>query len=135
MNPETQRKARIWLAVVFLLGGAIGAVFGYSFGHRSYAATTTGQPTLSEPERRAKRVTEMTKELGLSEEQRAKVDGIIHGTHDEMKTIREKADADAEAARQKARAQIRELLTAEQKTKFEAMVQRTDEEKRKQGMK
>jgi hypothetical protein len=131
MNPEIRRKATFWLALVFVLGGAIGAVFGYSFAHRSYAATRPTSPTLSEPERRAKRIADMTKELGLSGEQSVKVDEIIRVTHEQMKAIHEKSDADVDTVRQKARQQIRELLTAEQKPKFEEMVRRMDEERKK----
>lgn len=134
MNPETQRKAGLWLALVFLLGAAIGVVFGYSFGHRSYAAGKTGPP-LNEPERRAKRVADMTAEIGLSAEQSAKMDGIIRGAHEEMKTIRDKAEADVDTVRQRARKQMRENLTEEQKPKFEAMVRRMDEERMKQAVK
>jgi Spy/CpxP family protein refolding chaperone len=132
MNQEILRKARLWLGLVFVLGAAIGAVFGYSFGHGSYAATRPTPPTLSEPERRAKRVAEMTKELGLTGEQSAKMDEIIRGAHQEMKTIHDKADTDVDVVRQKARQQMREFLAAEQKPKFDAMVQRMDEERKKQ---
>ncbi|MGB7846742.1 MAG: hypothetical protein WBL63_14085 [Candidatus Acidiferrum sp.] len=132
MNPETQRKARLWLGLVFVLGAAIGVVFGYSFGHWSYAATKPTAPTLSEPERRAKKVAEMTRDLGLTAEQSTKVGEIIRGAHEEMKAIRDKSDAEVDVARQKARQQIREFLTAEQKAKFEGMVRRMDEERKKQ---
>ena len=132
MNMGSRRKAGLWLGVVFLLGAGIGGVFGYNFAHRSYAAGPGTPPVLSEPERRAKRVADMTKEMGLSEEQRAKVDAIIHATHDEMKNVHDKADADVEAARQNARNQIRALLTTEQLAKFEAMVQRRDAERKKE---
>jgi len=132
MNQESRRKAGLWLGLVFLLGAGIGGVFGYSFAHRSYAAPLATAPSLSEPERRAKRVAEMTKEVGLSEEQAAKVDAIIHSAHDEMKAIREKADQDVDAIRQKGRNQMRELLMPEQKPKFESMVQRMDAERKKQ---
>ncbi len=133
MNPETRTKAGLWLVVLFALGGAIGAVFGYSFGHRTQAATVVTAPNLTEPERRAKRVEEMTREVGLTAEQGAKVDEIIRGAHQEMKEIHEKADRDVDAARQKARDQIRLLLTAEQKPKFETMVQRMDAERKSQA--
>ena len=129
MNPETRRLARLWLAIVFVLGMAIGATFGYSFAHRSYASTTG--PTMSESERRAKRVAEMTRDVGLTGEQSQKVEAIIAATHEEMKRLREKTDADLEAARQHARAQMRELLTPEQKPKFEEFVRKMDEERKK----
>jgi len=133
MTQEMQRKAGLWLGVVLLLGVAIGAVFGYSLGHRSFAATKVAAPALSEPERRAKRVEDMTKELGLSAEQSAKMDEIIHAAHDEMRAIHQKSDADVDAVREKAREQMRQYLTAEQKPKFEAMIQKMDEARKKQG--
>jgi Spy/CpxP family protein refolding chaperone len=129
MNSETRRKARLWLGLVFILGAAIGAVFGYSFAHRSYAST---QVTLSEPERRARRVAEMTKDVGLTPEQSTQIDQIIHKAHDEMKAIHEKSDADVDVVRQRAREQMRALLTPEQKPKFEAIIQRLDQERKKQ---
>src|SRR5215469_2979936 len=133
MNSETRQKARLWLALVFILGAAIGGVFGYSFAHRSYAATQAPAATLSEPERRAKRVAEMTTEVGLTPEQSTQIDQIIHQAHDEMKTIHEKSDADCDVVRQRAREQVRSLLTPEQRPKFEAMIQRDQERKKQQG--
>jgi Spy/CpxP family protein refolding chaperone len=132
MNVESGQKARLWLALVFILGTAIGVVFGYSLAHRTLAAPLAGPPTLSEPERRAKRVAEMTKEVGLTPDQATSIDRIIHQAHDEMKAIHEKSDADVDAVRQKAREQMRQLLTVEQKPKFEAMVEKMDAERKKQ---
>jgi hypothetical protein len=133
MNPDSLRKARIWLAVVFLVGAAIGAVFGYSFGHRSYAAMVNApQPQMSEPERRAKRVADMTKELGLSAEQSAKFDEIIRGAHQDIKGIRDGSEKQVDVVREKARDQMRAVLTEDQKPKFEAMVRKMDEARKQQ---
>jgi Spy/CpxP family protein refolding chaperone len=133
MNPDSLRKARIWLAVVFLVGAAIGAVFGYSFGHRSYAAMVNApQPQMSEPERRAKRVADMTKELGLSAEQSAKFDEVIRGAHQDMKGIRDGSEKQVDVVREKARDQMRAVLTEDQKPKFEAMVRKMDEARKQQ---
>lgn len=132
MNADTRKKAGLWLALVFVLGAAVGGVFGYSFAHRAQADTTKAiPPQLSEPERRAKRLADMTKELSLTGEQQGKVDAIIHEAHDEMKTVRDKSEADVDVVRQHAREQIRLLLTPEQKPKFEEMVQRMDAERKK----
>jgi Spy/CpxP family protein refolding chaperone len=130
MNPESLRKARLWIAVVFLVGAAIGGVFGYSFGHHTVLAKTN-QPPMSEPERRAKRVADMTKEVGLTPEQSQKVDDIIREAHGQMKGIRDKAESDVDVVREKARNDMRALLTPEQKAKFEALIQRMDEERKK----
>lgn len=131
MNPDSVRKARLWLGLVFLAGAAIGGVFGYNFGHRSYAATVSS-PQMSEPEWRAKRVAEMSKELGLTPDQSAKLNDVLRQKHQEMKTIRDKSDADVDAVRHNGRNQIRAFLTPEQLPKFESMVQRMDEERKKQ---
>jgi Spy/CpxP family protein refolding chaperone len=131
MNGESRRKAGLWLALVFALGAAIGGVFGYSFAHKTLAAPLATTPP-PEPERRAKRVAEMTKELQLTPEQATTIDGIIHKAHEEMKGIHEKADSDLDAVRLKARDEMRQLLTPEQKPKFEVMVQKMDEERKKQ---
>jgi Spy/CpxP family protein refolding chaperone len=106
-------------------------VFGYSFAHKTLAATVATAPA-PEAERRAKRVAEMTKELQLAPEQATTIDGIIHKAHDDMKGIHEKADSDLDAVRLKARDEMRQLLTPEQKPKFEIMVQKMDEERKKQ---
>jgi len=132
MNPESRQKAGLWLAVVLVLGAAIGGVFGYSFSQRHALAAPPSTPQLSEPERRAKRVSEMTKEMNLTQEQASSFDSIIHHAHDEMKVIRDKSEADVDAVRQQARDQMRQLLTPEQKPKFEEMVQRMDAERKKQ---
>lgn len=130
MNPETRRKAGVWLALVFALGLAIGGVFAYNFAHKSYAA---GRPAaFTEPERRAARVAEMTRELGLTPEQSQRLDAVLHQAHDEMKAIREKSEADVDAVRQKARSEMRTFLTPEQMPRFEAFVKKVDEERKRQ---
>jgi hypothetical protein len=129
MTVETRRAAGFWLAVVFLMGAAIGAVFGYTFAHRS---SVYANPMMSEPERRAKRVAEMTQEIGLTPEQAQKVDAMLLKAHTEMKQIHDKSEADIDAVRQNKRAEIRTFLTDEQKPKFEAFIQKIDEERKKQ---
>ncbi len=132
MNGETRRKAWEWLLLVFVLGAAIGGVFGYGFAHRGFRLNKVSAAPPSEPERRAQRVADMTKEIGLTPEQSQKVDAIIASAHQEMKTIHDKGETDVDGVRQRARAQMREFLTDEQKPKFEEYVRRMDEERKKQ---
>jgi len=131
MNVESRQKARLWLGVVFVLGAAIGGVFGYSFAQHRVLAGPPSMQQLSEPERRAKRIGEMTRELGLTPEQASSFDGIIKQAHEEMKAVHEKSDADVDAIRSKARDQMRLLLTPEQKPKFEEMVTKMDAERKR----
>ena len=73
MNESSaKQKAALWVAVVFVLGAALGGVFGYFYGHRN--SVSAAGPPLSEPERRAQRVDQLTKELGLTNDQRQQLD-------------------------------------------------------------
>lgn len=130
MNPDIRKKAAIWLAVVFIIGTATGGVFGYSLARRSYAATKTVVP--SEAERRAKKLGEMTREIGLTADQAQKADGVIKEAQTEIRGIRDKSEADVDVVRMRTRDEMRAFLTEEQKPKFEAYVRRMDEERKKQ---
>lgn len=135
MTAETKQKAAIWLILVFVLGAAVGGLFGYGFARKSYAATIVTAPTLSEPERRTRRLAEMRETLGLTEEQVQKADAVMLEGHKAMKGIRDKSDAECDAVRTHAREQMRTFLTAEQKPKFEEMVRKLDEERKKRAAK
>ena len=135
MTAETKQKAAIWLMLVFVLGAAVGGVFGYGFARKSYAATIVTAPALSEPERRGKRLAEMKETLGLSEEQVQKAEGILQEGHNAIKGIRDKSDAECEAVRMHAREEMRAFLTPEQKPKFEEMVRKLDEERKSKAVK
>lgn len=130
MNPEVRKKAAIWLALVFILGAATGGVFGYSLAHRSYAAMKPQVQT--DAERRAKKVVEMTEEIGLTPDQAQKVEGLIAHAQGEIRGIHEKSDAEVDSVRMSTRDQVRAFLTAEQKPKYEAYVQRLDAERKRQ---
>jgi biopolymer transport protein ExbB/TolQ len=130
MNPDIRKQAAIWLVLVFLVGTATGGVFGYNMARGSSAATRT--VILSEAERRAKKLEEMTREIGLTEDQAQKADGIIREAQTEMRAIREKSETDLDAVRMKTRAEMRTYLNAEQLPKFEEYVRRMDEERKKQ---
>jgi Spy/CpxP family protein refolding chaperone len=130
MNESSaKQRAALWVAVVFLLGAALGGVFGYFYGHRS--SVSANNPPLSEPERRAQRVDQLTKDLGLTEDQRHQLDTALSQLHADYKAIHDQADAQTELARQKGRDQIRAFLTPDQKPKFEEFLKRLDEERKR----
>jgi Spy/CpxP family protein refolding chaperone len=124
------RKAALWVGAVFLLGGALGGVLGYLLAHRPVSAAN---PPLSEPERRAKRVAEFTKELSLTPQQAQQLDAILMQRHAETKAIRDQTDAQIDAVHQKGRAQVRAILTPEQLPKFEEFLKRMAEERKRNG--
>jgi Spy/CpxP family protein refolding chaperone len=124
------RKAVLWVGVVFLLGAALGGVLGYLLTHRLVSAAN---PPLSEPERRAQRVQQLTKDLSLTPQQAQQIDAILLQRHAETKAIHEQNDARLDAVRQKGRAQMRAVLTADQLPKFDEFLKRMDEERKRNG--
>jgi hypothetical protein len=133
MMPETRQKAALWLALVFIVGLATGGVFGYSFAHRSYAAVRV-EHQISDAEHRAQKVAEMTAAVGLTPEQAQKADAIIADSQSQIKSLRDKTNADVDAVRKAGREHMRSFLTADQVPKFDEFVRKIDEERKKQGM-
>jgi Spy/CpxP family protein refolding chaperone len=126
-----QQKATFWLALVFVMGTALGAVLGYAFAHRSYAA---GAPTqLTAEQRRAQKREQLTREVGLTPEQQAHVTAILDEAQGGYKAIHAVSDPQVDAVRQKSRDKIRQILTAEQKPKFEEFIRKMDEERKRLG--
>jgi Spy/CpxP family protein refolding chaperone len=123
-----KQKAALWVGAVFLLGAALGGVLGYLFAHRPVSASN---PPLSEPERRARRVAELTKELSLTPQQSQQMDEVLKQIHGEMKALRDQSDSQVEQLRQRGRSQMRAILTPEQVPKFEEFLKRLDEERKR----
>ncbi len=121
------RKAAVWVAIVFLLGAALGGMIGYGYAHRSVAAANTPLP---EPVRRAHRIEQMTQELGLTSDQAKQLDAILMQWHADVKTIHQQSNAQIEQLRQKKRNEIRAILTPEQKPKFEEFLTKLDAERK-----
>jgi Spy/CpxP family protein refolding chaperone len=130
VSTTATRKAALWVGAVFLLGAALGGVLGYLFAHRPVSAAN---PPLSEPERRARRVQQLTKDLSLTPQQAQQLDSIMMQRHTDTKAIHDQTDAQLDAVRQKGRAQIRAILTPDQMPRFEEFLKRIDEERKRNG--
>lgn len=130
MNESSaKRRAALWVVTVFVLGLALGGVLGYYYGNRVIAAQRA--PQLTEPQRRAARVEQLTKELGLTPEQSQQLDATLARLHVQYKDLRQQADAQMNEAHQKGRDEIRAILTPEQKPKFDEFLRRLDEARKR----
>src|ERR1043166_1494906 len=129
--PTIQQKATLWLGLVFVLGTALGAVLGYAFAHRSYAATAPTQ--LTAEQRRAQKREQLTREVGLTAEQQTQVVAILDEAKTEYKASHAVSDPQVDAVRQKSRDKIRLILTPDQKPKFEQFIRKMDEERKRLG--
>jgi len=127
---STTRKAALWVGLVFLLGVALGGFGGYIFAHQKYTVTNAGAPP-SDAVRRAQKVRELTSLANLTPEQSRQVDAVIADVQSQMKSIRKTLDPQLSEVRQKGRERIRAILSAEQRPKFEAFIQKLDEERRR----
>jgi Spy/CpxP family protein refolding chaperone len=129
-EPNVRQKATLWLAIVFVLGAALGGVLGYAFAHHSYASERTA---LSAEARRAQRREQLTRDVQLTPEQRKQVAAILDQAQVEYKAVHTAMDPQIDAIRQKNREKIRALLTADQRPKFEQFLRQLDEERKRVG--
>jgi Spy/CpxP family protein refolding chaperone len=124
---EGLRKAGLWVGAVFVLGVLLGGVCGYMFAHH----TTSANTQLTDEQRRAQKLDQMTRELGLSPDQRTQVEVILNRLHEQYKANQERYEAQRNQDRQQTREHIRALLTPEQQPKFEEFLRRMDEERKR----
>jgi len=125
-----RRRATLWLAIVFVLGAALGGVLGYAFAHRSYAAEPS---VLSAEAKRAQRKERLTKDVGLDPDQQKQISAILDQAQGEYKSVHTVMDPQIEAVRQKTREKIRAVLTDDQKPKFAEFLRKMDEERKRNG--
>jgi hypothetical protein len=127
-EPTIRQKATLWLAIVFVLGAALGGVLGYAFAHRSYAA----EPSVLSPEaRRAQRREKLIHDVGLNPDQQKQAGAILDLAQGEYKAVHDVMDPQLEAVRQRTRNKIRALLTDDQKPKFEEFLRKLDEDRKR----
>jgi hypothetical protein len=118
-----KQRAAVWVAVVFLLGAALGGVVGYIFAHRAVSANIT----VTVSQRRAQKVEELTRMAHLTPDQRRQLEGILSDLHAQYKTL----DDERDDARQKSRSKIRGILTQDQIPGFEEFLRKIDDERKR----
>lgn len=124
---SARRKATLWVGAVFVLGVALGGVLGYVFARQSVAAA---RAPMNEDARRAHRVEQLSRELNLSDTQKQQLNAILSQVDSEIRAVRKEQ---IDPLRKKGRDQIRAMLTPEQTAKFDDMIKRMDEERKRRG--
>jgi hypothetical protein len=124
---QGNRKAVLLVLVVFVLGIALGAVGTYVVTSRVLAA----RPQTAVVHTTANTVATLTKDLNLNPDQQKQILGVLNDTRSRYDAIHQEVDPEYEKVRQEGRERIRELLTAEQRLKFEDVLRRIDEDRRK----
>lgn len=128
-NTRTRREAAVLVFVVFVLGLLVGGV-GNHFWGQSVWGSRQERPRMGPPSR-AKVVDDFTRELQLTPDQQNQLGTIIDQARAEFAAQHETDHQKLEGIRQQTHARIRAILTPEQQPKFDAFMQRLDEQRKK----
>ena len=129
----TNRKALILIAVVFVLGVALGAV-GHSVADRRVLGARTQSPAFLQPRPNPSRATaRLTTELKLSSDQQKEISEILADMQRRYDVVHDQMNPEFEKIREEGHDQIRQVLTPEQRPKFEDFLNRAAEDRRRRA--
>ena len=120
------RKAVVLVFLVFVLGIALGALGTYVVTTRVLAARP--QSVSRTP---ANTVAMFTRDLNLNPDQQKQIEAILSDTRARYAALHDKLDPEYEQIRHEGRERVREVLTPDQRPKFEDLLRRMDEDRRR----
>lgn len=119
-------KAIALVALVFVLGAGLGSAGTYVVTSRVHAEHAQAPP----PHNQANTMSILTRDLDLNADQQKQIYSILGDTRARYAEIHKRDDPEYERTRQEGRERIRQLLTPDQRPKFESILRRFDEERR-----
>jgi len=126
---KTRREAAFLVVVVFLLGVLVGGVATHVWGYRVWGHTGDARrPGLPS---RNQVISDFTRELQLTPDQQKQLGTIIDQTRAKWTALYAPLQPEHEKIRQEGRNEIRAILTTEQQAKFDAFMQRLDEQRKR----
>jgi Spy/CpxP family protein refolding chaperone len=125
-NAKTRSEAAVLVLIVFLLGAIAGATANHLWGERVW-----GKQLPPQPPTREQIVDKMTKELSLTPDQAAQFGAVVDDTRAKIHADYSAADTQRDQLRMQGREKIRAILTPEQRPKFDAIMQKLDEDRKK----
>lgn len=131
------RKALALISLVFVLGVAIGAV-GHSVADRRVLGARTQvpgpSPAFLQPRPNPPRaIARLTNELTLTPDQQKQIGNILADMQHRYDVVHDQMNPEFEQIREQGRDQIRQVLTPEQRPKFEDYLKRLEEERRRRA--
>lgn len=117
------RRAYLYFALTFLLGVIVGGTCTY------YYAWNTGH--WRRPFTRQNFVHRLKAQLALSDTQVSQLEQILDGSTRRFDAAQQQANTQLNGIRQETRTAIRQILTPEQAQKFDELVRRWDERRRR----
>jgi Spy/CpxP family protein refolding chaperone len=125
-NAKTRSEAAVLVLIVFLLGAIAGATANHLWGERVW-----GKQLPPSPPTREQIVDRMTKDLSLTPDQAKQFGDIVDDTRSKIHADYAAADTERDSLRLQGRDRIRAILTPDQRPKFDAIMQKIDEERKK----
>jgi Spy/CpxP family protein refolding chaperone len=127
------RKALALIALVFVLGVALGAV-GHSLADRRVLGARAQTQLQLQPRPNPPRaVARLTAELNLTPDQQKQISEILADMQQHYDAVHAQLNPQFEQIREQGHDQIRQILTPEQRPKFEDFLQRLNEERRRRA--
>ena len=117
------RRAYLYFALTFLLGAIVGGACVY------YYAWSTGH--WHRPFNKRSFVSRLKSDLDLSEKQVHELEQIVDDSTGKVQSAQQQADSQLNAIRQETRSRIRQILSPEQTQKFDGLVRRWDERRKR----
>ena len=118
-----KRRVYLYFILTFLLGAIAGAVGVTTFGwYRGYWRRGPDRQRI---------LRYLTRELTLSTDQAKQIDLILEDLTKKTRDLRTQVDPQFQALREESLKRTREVLSPEQRTKFDAMVRRHEERMKK----
>jgi Spy/CpxP family protein refolding chaperone len=124
-NPGS-RKAFLLVFVLFVLGVALGSVGTYLVTMRVQAA----RPQATLAHNPGHTMAMFTRDLNLNSDQQNQIQAILNDTRARYAELHQKLDPEYEQVRHEGRERIRQVLTPEQRPKFEDLLRQIDEDRR-----
>lgn len=125
------RKALALIILVFVLGVALGAV-GHSVADRRVLGARTQQPAFLQPRPNPPRaVSRLTSELDLTAEQQKQIGDILADMQHRYDVVHDQMNPQFAEIREQGHDQIRQVLTPEQRPKFEDFLNHVAEDRRR----
>jgi Spy/CpxP family protein refolding chaperone len=121
---QGSRKAVLLVVLVFALGIGLGSAGTYLVTARVLAARPQGAARIQ-----GNHMAMFTRDLNLNPDQQKQIQAILTETRARYAEIHSQADPEYEKARQAGREKIRQVLTPEQRPKFEDLLRSMDEER------
>ena len=126
---QSNRKAVLLVFVLFVLGVALGSVGTYVVTTRVQAA----RPQATLARNPGHTMAMFTRDLNLNPDQQNQIQAILNDTRARYAQLHQKLDPEYEQVRQEGRERIRQVLTPEQRPKFEDLLRQIDEDRRKRA--